>query len=69
MIDNHPNPCVECKKLGCPTEGMTGTCSEPTCGKTYCFGHAGLHHARHNRCFCGEKNPCLKHKDEKYKNK
>lgn len=32
--------CEECKRLGCPTEGMTGMCE--FCGGVYCFSHLSI---------------------------
>ncbi len=39
--------CVECERLGCPTEGMTGQCKEQGCGAVLCIGHETLHISRH----------------------
>lgn len=54
-----PAECVECKELGCPTEGMTFMCKDPGCYEVVCFGHATRHQAKHeaeheSESCCGE---------------
>lgn len=40
--------CVECERLGCPTEGMTVLCqsTDPICAAIVCAGHVGVHDRR-----------------------
>jgi len=37
-----PIECIECKKFGAPTEGMTQMC--PKCTDVVCLGHFDLHY-------------------------
>ena len=37
-----PTECLECKKRGAPTEGMTKMC--PKCAGIFCFGHYTSHY-------------------------
>lgn len=60
--------CIECKELGCPTEGMTFMCKEARCGHAIvCAGHVVRHETKHeteNSCCgggcpnCGDEEPC-----------
>lgn len=53
MTIHGPTECVECKKLGAPTEGMTGICIK--CAGIFCFGHLTSHYEKCDGPFSREK--------------